>query len=509
MLPLFEFKTFLFENDFTPLFPEIFLLLCTISLLVYGSFCTTSRSFSYPLATGNLFWLAQLALFFTFVLLCKSPLQHGVLFYNTLIHDHFTFFLKVLVVCGSWASISIGMDYIKREAANGFELVILVLLSVCSMFFLISSLDLISVYLAIELQTLCFYVMAALKRNSEFSTEAGLKYFLLGAFSSGLFLFGCSLVYGFTGQTNLLELAKIFNCGGEQLALAPSSLRGCELGLIFLVVAFLFKITAVPFHMWAPDVYEGAPTAVTAFFSIAPKISFLAVFSRVVLETFFDFMVPWQKILLFSSLASMVVASLAALSQNKMKRLLAWSSIGHVGYMLVGLCCGSLEGLQGFILYLVVYIVMTVSLFAIALLPLRRDFMDKVNRIKYTTDLAQYSQNNPLIAVTIAVTLFSIAGIPPLAGFYSKAFLFFAALSSTQYLLAIAGVLTTVVSCFYYIRIVKIIYFEPARDWWSFPRVSKETSYVLGITFLFILGLIAYPGPLYLATHKVALSLCA
>ena len=228
-----------------------------------------------------------------------------------------------------------------------------------------------------------------------------------------------------------------------------------------------------------------------------------------VLETFFDFMVPWQKILLFSSLASMVVASLAALSQNKMKRLLAWSSIGHVGYMLVGLCCGSLEGLQGFILYLVVYIVMTVSLFAIALLPLRRDFMDKVNRIKYTTDLAQYSQNNPLIAVTIAVTLFSIAGIPPLAGFYSKAFLFFAALSSTQYLLAIAGVLTTVVSCFYYIRIVKIIYFEPARDWWSFPRVSKETSYVLGITFLFILGLIAYPGPLYLATHKVALSLCA
>ena len=509
MLPLFEFQTFLFDNDFTPLFPEIFLLLSTISLLVYGSFCTTSRFLSYPLATGNLFWLAQLALFFTLLLLCKSPLQHGVLLYNTLIHDHFTFFLKVLVVCGSWASISMGMDYIKREAANGFELVILVLLSVCSMFFLISSLDLISVYLAIELQTLCFYVMAALKRNSEFSTEAGLKYFLLGAFSSGLFLFGCSLVYGFTGQTNLLELAKIFNCGGEQFALAPSSLRGCELGLIFLVVAFLFKITAVPFHMWAPDVYEGAPTAVTAFFSIAPKISFLAVFSRVVLETFFDFMMPWQKILLFSSLASMVVASLAALSQNKIKRLLAWSSIGHVGYMLVGLCCGSLEGLQGFVLYLAIYIVMTVSLFAIALLPLRRDFMDRVNRIKYTTDLAQYSQNHPLIAVTIAVTLFSIAGIPPLAGFYSKAFLFFAALSSTQYLLAIAGVLTTVVSCFYYIRIVKIIYFEPPRDWWSFPRVSKETSYILGVTFLFLSLLIAYPGPLYLATHKVALSLCA
>ena len=205
----------------------------------------------------------------------------------------------------------------------------------------------------------------------------------------------------------------------------------------------------------------------------------------------------------------MIVAALAALSQNKMKRLLAWSSIGHVGYMCVGLCCGSLEGVQAFVLYLVVYIVMTVSLFAIALLPLRRDSIKKVNRIKYITDLAQTSKNSPLVAVTTAVTLFSIAGIPPLAGFYSKAFLFFAALSETQYLLAIVGVLTTVVSCFYYIRIVKIIYFEPARDWWSFLRMSKETSYILGICFLFILGLIAYPGPLYLATHKMALSLCA
>ena len=289
---------------------------------------------------------------------------------------------------------------------------------------------------------------------------------------------------------------------------------GCVLGMIFILVGFLFKCTAVPFHMWAPDVYEGAPTAVTAFFSIAPKIALFGVFVRVFLCSFYDFMFPWQKILIFCSLASMILGALAAMSQNKMKRLLAYSSIGHVGYLLVGLCCGTVEGIQALLIYLTVYIAMTINLFAIILLNLGRhdtssaiSLSPHVQRVKYTTDLAQLGSTNPLLALSLGVTMFSIAGIPPLAGFYSKAALFFAAVSCSQYILALFGVITSVVSCFYYIRLVKIMYFEKSKMWCSFNQMPKSSSLSLAITFLFIVSFIVYPSPLYLATHKCALVL--
>ena len=348
--------------------------------------------------------------------------------------------------------------------------------------------------------------MAGSKRDSEFSTEAGLKYFLLGAFSSGLLLFGCSLIYGFTGITLFTELGKLFTPGGQEVVTGLYSLRGCELGMIFILVGLLFKLTAVPFHMWAPDVYEGAPTSITAFFSITPKISILAVFIRVFLEGFYDLMIDWQTILIFSSLASMILGAVGALSQNKIKRLLAYSSIGHVGYLLAGLCCGTIEGVQGLLIYLVVYILMTVNIFGIILFPLRREFINSVQRIKYTTDLGMMAKTNPVLSFTLTVSLFSIAGIPPLAGFYSKAFLFFATLSSNLYLLAVIGVLTSVISCFYYIRVVKIMYFENPKNWLSFSQIPKSSSLVVGISFFFILFFVFYPSPLYLATHKVALA---
>ena len=241
------------------------------------------------------------------------------------------------------------------------------------MLFLVSSADFISMYLAIELQSLCFYVIAAIKRNSEFSTEAGLKYFLLGAFSSGLLLFGCSLIYGFTGVTNFSELAKIFTGGTQEILLSTSSLPACELGMVFLLVGFLFKIAAAPFHMWSPDVYEGAPTSVTAFFMITPKAALFGVFLRIFLESFYDFFLPWQKILIVSSVTSMIIGSFAALSQTKIKRLLAFSSIGHVGYLLAGFACGTIEGIQALLIYLVVYIVMNINMFAFLLCPVRRE----------------------------------------------------------------------------------------------------------------------------------------
>ena len=425
------------------------------------------------------------------------------------------FFFKILVLIAAFLSISISLQYIKEESMNSFEYMVLILISTLSMLFLISAGDFISMYLAIELQSLCFYVMAALKRDSEFSTEAGVKYFLLGAFSSGILLFGCSLIYGFTGVTNFSELATIFTSGGENLLPLFSSLRACELGILFILVAFLFKLTAVPFHMWAPDVYEGAPTAVTAFFSIVPKTAILAVFIRLFFSSFYDLLFSWQAVLIFSSLASMLAGALAALSQNKIKRLLAFSSIAHVGYLLVGFCCGTVEGLQALLIYLVVYIVMTTSLFAVILSTLRREVLPTSNqsnvslqRVKYTTDLAMLGKTNPLLAMTLTITMFSIAGIPPLAGFYSKAFLMFAAVSASQYLLALVAVLTSVLSCFYYIRIVKIMYFQVPTDWCSFTTISKASSVVLAITFAFLLFFFLYPAPLFLASHKVALSLC-
>ena len=521
-----DFSTILFENDFKAVLPELFLLFASLIILIYGVIGSTSAKKGYPLLLSNCSWLALGSLLISLLLMSSAPLACGSIFYNSLLQDDCTAFLRYMLLLGAALSICISFNYIQQEGLNSFELIVLILLSTCSMLFLISSADFISMYLAIEMQSLCFYVMAALKRNSEFSTEAGLKYFLLGAFSSGLLLFGCSLIYGFTGCTEFAQLGKIFQCGTAQvypqwveLHLAFPGLglplRGCELGMIFIVVGLLFKCTAVPFHMWAPDVYEGAPTAVTAFFSIAPKIALFAVMLRLFLSSFYDFMGPWQKILIFCSLASMLLGALAAMCQNKMKRLLAYSSIGHVGYLLIGLCCGTLEGVQALLIYLTIYVVMTINLFAIILLHLGRHDTSSavslspwVQRVKYTTDLAQLGSTNPLLALSLAVTMFSIAGIPPLAGFYSKAVLFFAAVSSSQYLLALFGVITSVISCFYYIRLVKIMYFEKSTMWCSFSRVPKSSSLPLAATFLFIISFLLYPAPLYLATHKCALAIC-
>lgn len=510
-----RFDAYLFENDYKAIIPESFLILAALVILIYAVFYAARKENGYPLLIQNASWLSQLSLLYALFLLGNSPFSKATLFYNSLVIDDFTLFFKTLLCFGALFSVLISLEYMQQESFNCFELMVLILLSTSSMLFLVSSADFISMYLAIELQSLCFYVMAALKRNSELSTEAGLKYFLLGAFSSGVLLFGCSLVYGFTGITNFSELAKILTCQGEEFYYGISSLRGCELGMIFILVGFLFKLTAVPFHMWAPDVYEGAPTSVTAFFSIVPKVSVLAVFIRLFFQGFYDLMLPWQQILIFCSLASMLLGALAALSQNKIKRLLAFSSIGHVGYLLVGFCCGTVEGIQALLVYLVIYIVMTINLFAIALSPLRREGVElsdqrqtRVERIKYTTDLAMLAKSNPILAVTCTVTMFSIAGIPPLAGFYSKAFLMFAAMSSSQYVLAFIAVCTSVISCFYYIRIVKVMYFESPTSWCTFARISKETSIALGCTFCFLLFFFLYPAPLFLITHKVALYLC-
>jgi len=507
---------YLFENDFLALFPEIFLLNAIIILLFFGVLKTSL--IKVPPLVENISWLGLFSIFLTLCLVSHNPIHQSILFYNTLIIDDFTYFFKIILLSSSFAAILLSIDYMKEERFNAFEYVLFLLFSTLSMLLMISSYDFISMYLTVEFQSLCFYVLAASKRNSEFSTEAGLKYFILGAFSSGILLFGFSIIYGFTGVTNFGELAILFTGLGETSGMTWATplqtsqfSNGIILGILFVAVGFLFKLTAAPFHMWAPDVYEGSPTAITAFFSITPKIAILAVFIRLFLYSFYDLIFPWQKIILLCSVASMIVGALAAISQHKIKRLLAYSSIGHIGYMLLGFSCATIEGIEALFIYLIVYIIMTINIFAIILSLQGRSPESSgetsLTRIKYLADLGMLAKTNPILAFTLTCTMFSMAGIPPLAGFCSKFYIFFAALGSSLYFFAFLGVFTSVISCFYYIRFIKIMYFEKPSTWLIYKPMDKAKSILLGMTLFFMIFFFCYPSPLFFMAHKVALSL--
>jgi proton-translocating NADH-quinone oxidoreductase chain N len=497
-----DFADVIHQSDFLSMYPELFLVNASLILLVYGVVISTFSQYLHPLVIRNIGWLGVNVLIMTGLLLYSSPLTHGVMAYNIFVIDDFTFFFKSLILLGSISSILLALDYYKQESLNSYESVILILLSTCSMLFLVSSYDLIAMYLAIELQGLSFYILAASKRNSEFSTEAGLKYFILGAFSSGILLFGCSMIYGFTGLTQFQALAKFFT-GLSTMPLATFS--GFLLGILFLAVGFLFKLTVVPFHMWVPDVYEGSPTSVTAFFAIVPKIAILSVFLKLFLFIFYEVFFSWQQIFIFCSMASMVVGSIAAIYQKKIKRLLAFSSIGHMGYILVGVCCGTLDGVQATLLYMTIYVIMTINIFAVVL-ALKAE--GSSFRLKYLEDFSILSRSNPVLALSVMLVLFSMAGIPPLAGFYSKFHIFFVALESSLFALAFVGIITSVISCFYYIRFIKIMYFDKPVKWVVYQPMDREKSLLLGITLFFIVFFFCYPSPCFLLTYQVAIGFC-
>jgi len=516
----------LHENDIFLLFPELFLSTAAICLLMYGvthsalghiESTRSNPSENKPavfknegikLMMSNVIWLCSLCVLLTGMLVINNPVDSALLFFHSLLIDDLTSFFKLLVLLGSGVCFLMSISYFQNEKINAYEYAILMLLATCSMLLMISSYDLISLYLTIELQSLCFYVLAASKRQSEFSTEAGLKYFLLGAFSSGILLFGSSIIYGFTGSTNFGHLAQLFT-GASSDYITFGANHGMLIGVLFVAVGFLFKLSAAPFHMWAPDVYEGAPTAITALFSIVPKIAFLAGFLRLFVITLHDFLPQWQPIIILCSLLSMLVGAFAALSQNKIKRVLAFSAVGHIGYILMGTCCGTIEGIQAVCIYLVIYILMTICIFA-CILSLRSNESTSGGSIKYIQDLSILAHTNPVLAITLAVCLFSMAGVPPLAGFCSKFFLFFAALSSSLYVLAFVGIATSCISCFYYIRLIKIMYFEKVTRTspFNFAAIDKQKGTILALTLFVIIFFFLYPAPLFITTHKLALSLC-
>nr|YP_009730983.1 NADH dehydrogenase subunit 2 [Epirixanthes elongata]QBB73131.1 NADH dehydrogenase subunit 2 [Epirixanthes elongata] len=485
-------------NLFLAGYPEIFIINATFILLIHGLVFSTYKKYAYPPLVSNVGWLGLLSVLITLLLLAAGAplLTIAHLFRNNLCRrDTFTFFCQILLLLSTAGTISMCFDSSEQERFDAFEFIVLIPLPTRSMLFLISAHDSIAMYLAIEPQSLCFYVIAS-KRKSEFSTEAGSKYLILGAFPSGILLFGCSMIYGSTGATHFDQLAKILTLTGYEITGARSS--GIFMGILFIAVGFLFKITAVPFHMWAPDIYEGSPTPVTAFLSLAPKISISANLSRV--SIYGSYGVPLQQIFFFCSIASMILGALAAMAQTKVKRPLAHSSIGHVGYIRTGLSCGTIEGIQSLLIGIFLYALMTIDAFAIVL-ALRQ------TRVKYIADLVALAKTNPISAITFSITMFSYAGIPPLAGFCSKFYLFFAALGCGAYLLAPVGVVTSVIGRFYYIRLAKRMFFDtPTRTWILYEPMDRDKSLLLAMTSSFITSFFPYPSPLFSVTHQMALS---
>src|ERR1700686_429514 len=382
------------------------------------------------------------------------------------------------------------LDYAKHEGQQRFEYAVLIVLSTLGMMMLISTADLIALYLGLELMSLPLYVVAASHRDSLRSTEAALKYFVLGALSSGMLLYGASLVYGFTGTVTFVGIAKAAN---------PGSI-GLIMGLVFLFAGFCFKVSAVPVHMWAPDVYEGAPTPITAFFTAGPKVAAIAAFMRVSLIALPGVAVQWQQIIVFVSIASMALGAFAAIGQRNIKRLMAYSSIGHMGFALIGLAAATADGIEGVLVYMAIYLAMTLGTFAV-ILSMRRDGQ----MVEGIGDLAGLARTNPTMAFFLAMLLFSLAGIPPLAGFFAKFYVFLAAIKAGLFVLAVVGVVTSVVGAYYYLTIVKIIYFdEPAK---AFAPMAYELKIVLAVTGLFNLLFFVYPGPLIAAATAAAKSL--
>jgi len=444
------------------LIPEIILSLSIFSLLIIGVFIKNSFDFIYRLS---------IFLVFLLILVIISGDGESIKIFNeSFILDEFSSFAKLLVLTSSFFVLIMSKKYIQDTKNNKFEYPIIILLSILGMFFMVSANDLILFYLGLELQSLSLYILASIDRDNLKSSEAGIKYFILSALSSGLLLYGCSLLYGFTGSTNFEVIAN--NTGDLNI--------GTIFAMIFILVGLAFKVAAVPFHMWTPDVYEGSPTSVTSFFSIVPKIAGIVVFIRFMYSPFQEIIDQWQYILVFISIASMILGAVAAIGQKNIKRLVAYSSIGHIGYAIAGIASGTANGFKSTLIYILIYAVMNIGFFAFIFLMKR-----KGKYIEEIAELSGMSKNHPLASLSLLIVLFSLAGIPPLAGFFAKFYIFMAVIESGMYTLAIIGLVTTVVSAFYYIRIVKIMYFDnPKKPFESFRDFGIYGSLILSCIFL-------------------------
>ena len=450
--------------------PEIFLTVSILLTLMVGVFFKNS----YVLVTSIVYGIIIILI----LIILNSFFGSFKLFLDSYVSNSFTNFFKILILIGTFFILIITQDYIKETKINYFEYSIVLLLSVLGMFIMISSNDLILFYLGLELQSLSLYILASLNRDNLKSNESGLKYFILSSLASGLLLYGCSILYGFSGSTNFETIS--LNTNKENI--------GTVFAMVFILVGLAFKVSAVPFHMWTPDVYEGAPTSVTSFFAVVPKIAGIAVFIRFMQIPFSQIVDQWQPILIFISLASMILGAVAAIGQSNIKRLIAYSSIGHIGFAMAGISSGTSLGYNSSITYISIYVIMNLGMFA-CIFSMRRDgkYCENLN------DLSGASKRHPILSISLLVILFSLAGIPPLAGFFAKFYIFISVIESKMYTLAIIGLLSTVVSAFYYLRIIKIIYFDDANK--SFDQIKNlGISTTLFLSCIILISFFIYPS---------------
>ena len=473
--------------DLWPALPEIVLACAAMALLILGVFRGEG-------STKLVSWLSVLVLIAVLVLAGLFEGERRVGFYGMFVTDAFAVFVKALVLVGSALSIILALRYNDEHGIARFEFPVLILLASTGMMVMVSASDLITLYLGLELQSLALYVVASFDRDSERSTEAGLKYFVLGALASGMLLYGASLIYGFAGTTQFAGLATLF--AGKA---APSN--GLIIGLVLVSVGLAFKVSAVPFHMWTPDVYEGAPTPVTAFFSVAPKIAAIALFVRFMVEPFGGLLVEWRQVIVFLSVASMILGAVAAIAQTNIKRLMAYSSIGHVGYALIGLAAATPAGIRGVLVYMAIYLFMNLGTWAVILCMRREGRM-----VEGIADLSGLGRTQPGLALALGIFMFALAGIPPTAGFFGKLYVFLAAIDANLVGLAVIGVLASVVGAFYYLRIVKVMYFdEPVL---AFDRpIAPEIKWVLALTVVVTMFFILLPDPIVGGAATAAASL--
>ena len=461
--------------------PEIFISLSIMFLLVLGVFKKNSSKLIFNISLLILLITAIITLNETF------SISRITLFNDSVVIDHLASLMKIITLVGAFLALLISSNYLKVFKIFQMEYPILILSSVLGMMIMISSNDLMVFYMGLELQSLALYVLATFNRDQLKSSEAGLKYFVLSALSSGLLLYGCSLIYGFSGSTNFDIISNELN----------SSNYALTFGIVFILVGLAFKISAVPFHMWAPDVYEGSPTSVTLFFTMVPKIAALTVFIRFLYVPFLNLIDQWQMIIIFLSIASMLFGAVAAIGQTNIKRLIAYSSIGHIGYTLAGLVTGSNEGIQSSIVYITIYVIMNLAFFSCLLMLKRNDqYYEDID------DLSGLSKNHPLLSLSMLVILFSLAGIPPLAGFFAKFYIFTAVIEQSMYFLAIVGLLSTVIAAFYYLRIIKIIYFDKEKDKYDSDH-SLWLKFTLTFSTILILSYFIFPNRLIEVVSRI------
>ena len=461
--------------------PEIILALCAMAVLIFGVLWKRGN----PSLACSMLGLGALLL--AAVLVMSAPL--GSAYAGLFSVDHFAVFTKLLILAGAALAMILAIDYNVKTGIDRFEFPVLIMLCCVGMMVMVSATNLMSLYIGLELQSLSIYVMAAFNRDDLRSSEAGLKYFVLGALASGLLLYGISLAYGFSGSMDFGQLRMAFS--GNQPA------AGLVIGVVFIVAGLAFKISAVPFHMWTPDVYEGAPTPVTAFMSTAPKVAAIALLLRALEVPFGHLGGAWQQLVVLISIASMLLGSLAAIGQTSIKRLMAYSSIGHMGYALIGLATNTQAGIQGVLIYMVTYVFMSAGVFACIIAMRRRGLpLEKIS------DLSGLARTDPMLALAFAIFMFSMAGIPPFSGFFGKLYVFYAAVQSGYWTLAVIGVLTSVVGAYYYLRVIKVMYFDDAEP--AFDARAPSLSFVAAVGALVTSLFFVFPSPIVTAAQAAA-----